>query len=59
MIACEISGEAMNDREMLQDLVRSATNAALDKMRQQSAAEANKMAGNLGLPPGMGLPGMP
>jgi DNA-binding YbaB/EbfC family protein len=59
MIACEISAEAVADREMLQDLVRSATNAALEKMRQQSAAEASKMAGNLGLPPGMGLPGMP
>jgi len=59
VIACEISADALGDREMLQDLIRSATNAALGKMRQQSAEEASKMAGNLGLPPGMGLPGMP
>ena len=58
-----ISEEAMalNDREMLEDLVAAATNQALTKVRQQLAEESQKMAANIGLPPGMmgsGFPGM-
>jgi DNA-binding YbaB/EbfC family protein len=48
----------LNDREMLEDLLRAATNQALEKTRQLVAEETNKMAGSLGLPPGMQLPGM-
>jgi DNA-binding protein YbaB len=47
------------DREMLEDLIRGATNQAIAKVRQQIADETTKMASNLGLPPGMGLPGVP
>ncbi|HBI45865.1 MAG TPA: YbaB/EbfC family nucleoid-associated protein [Planctomycetales bacterium] len=59
--ACVISEEIMKlgDREMLEDLIRGATNQAIAKVRQQIADETAKMASNLGLPPGMGLPGMP
>ena len=59
--ACMISEEIMKsgDREMLEDLIRGATNQAIAKVRQQIADETTKMASNLGLPPGMGLPGMP
>jgi nucleoid-associated protein EbfC len=59
--ACVISDEMMklNDREMLEDLIRGATNQAIAKVRQQIADETTKMASNLGLPPGMGLPGVP
>jgi hypothetical protein len=61
VIACVISDEIMKsgDREMLEDLIRGATNQAIAKVRQQIADETTKMASNLGLPPGMGLPGMP
>jgi hypothetical protein len=38
--------------------VVSAVNAAMTKMKQQVAEETGKMAGNLGLPPGIGLPGL-
>ena len=48
----------LNDREMLEDLLRAATNHALEKTRQMVAEETNKMAGALGLPPGMQLPGL-
>jgi nucleoid-associated protein EbfC len=51
----------LNDREMLEDLVAAATNQALTKVRAQLAEESQKMAANLGLPPGMlggGLPGL-
>ena len=52
------AGWALQDREMLEDLVRAATNQALTKVREQVNAEAQSMASNLGLPPGAGLPGL-
>ena len=63
VLTVRISEEAMalNDREMLEDLIAAATNQALNKARQQVAEESAKMAANIGLPPGMlgnGLPGM-
>lgn len=59
MLACQLSAEALADREMLEDLIRSATNQAVEKVRQQTTDEAGKLASGLGLPPGMNLPGMP
>ena len=57
-----ISEEAMalNDREMLEDLIAAATNQAMAKAREQVTQETAKVAQNMGLPPGMlgGLPGM-
>lgn len=64
VLSVRISEEAMalNDREMLEDLIAAATNQALTKVREALAKESAKMAENLGLPPGMlgggGLPGM-
>ena len=60
VLACSISDEVlpMNDKEMLEDLIRSATNQALDRARQQAAQETGKMAQGFGLPTAMGLPGM-
>ena len=52
---------ALNDREMLEDLIAAATNQALAKARQLVAEETAKMAGAIGLPPGLlgqGLPGI-
>jgi DNA-binding YbaB/EbfC family protein len=49
----------LNDREMLEDLIKAAANQAVEKARQLVAEETNKMAGNLGLPPGVGLPSLP
>lgn len=50
----------LNDREMLEDLIVAAVNAAMAKCRDQVAAETAKMASSLGLPPGMlgGLGGL-
>jgi len=61
VIACILSEEAMKsaDREMLGEMVRGAVNQALERVRTLVAEETSKMATNLGLPPGMGLPGMP
>jgi DNA-binding YbaB/EbfC family protein len=58
VVSCSFSDEAMKDREMLEELVRGAVNQALTKVRQQTAEETTKMATGLGLPPGIGLPGM-
>jgi nucleoid-associated protein EbfC len=60
VLRCEVSDELlkMNDREMLEDLVRGAVNQAIRKVRGLVAEETTKMAGELGLPTGMGLPGL-
>jgi len=60
ILSCRISDEAMqlNDREMLEDLIKSATNLALDKVRKLVAEETGKMAAGLGLPAGMSFPGL-
>lgn len=63
VLSCKIGDDAwkLNDREVLEDLVVAATNQALNKVREQLAAETQKMAASLGLPPGMlggGLPGL-
>ena len=58
--ACTISEEALklNDREMLEDLVKAAVNQAIANAREQVAEETSKLAMGMGLPPGMSLPGM-
>lgn len=57
-----ISDDAMklNDRELLEDLVTAAVNQALTRVRALVAAETQKLAASMGLPPGVmggGLPG--
>jgi len=60
LIACVISEDALklNDREMLEDLIKNAVNQAIQKARDLVAEETGKMASNLGLPAGMNLPGL-
>ena len=41
------------DLEMLQDLVTAAANDALRKARELLAQEVSRLAGGLGLPPGL------
>src|ERR1700692_2365877 len=55
--AVQLTDEALNgnDREMLEDLIKAATNHAIGKVRQLVADETTRMATGLGLPPGMGL----
>jgi DNA-binding YbaB/EbfC family protein len=61
VLSCTLSDEAfrLNDREMLEDMIRAATNQALQRVRELAAEETSKMAASFGLPPGMELPGMP
>lgn len=65
VLACTLTDEALeaNDREMLESLIRAATNQAIAKMRQQIAEETHKTMSSIGLPagmlpPDMGLPGL-
>ncbi len=60
VLACTLSPEvlALNDREMLEDLIKAATNQALDKARQMMGEETAKLMGGMGLPPGLNLPGL-
>src|SRR5260370_39306316 len=60
VLAVQLTDEALkdNDREMLEDLVKAATNQAIAKVRQLVADETGKMAAGLGLPAGMNLPGV-
>jgi DNA-binding YbaB/EbfC family protein len=60
VLACTLSDEAvrLGDREMLEDLIRAATNQALEKIRQQIAEETGKTMSEFGLPPGLKLPGL-
>jgi nucleoid-associated protein EbfC len=56
--ACTIQQDAMQDKEMLEDLIVSAVNQAMKKAKEQVAEETSKLAMGMGLPPGMGLPGI-
>lgn len=42
-----------NDAEMLQDLVRAAVNEALSRGRDMMKKELSRIAGGLGVPPGL------
>ena len=60
VVACTLSDEALKgDREVLEEMIRGAVNQALERVRRLAAEETQKMAANLGVPPGMGLPGLP
>lgn len=64
LLSVRISDDALalNDKEMLEDLITAAVNQATDKARALAGEEAAKMAQNMGLPPGLlnntGLPGL-
>ena len=56
VLAVRIATEAMEDREMLQDLTSAAFTNAMDKIRQAINAEMGVLAGGMGIP---GMPGFP
>jgi nucleoid-associated protein EbfC len=55
ILSVRIDREAVrgDDLEMLQDLVTAAANDALRKAREVLAQEFSRLAGGLGLPPGL------
>jgi len=63
MIGVTISPEALKDgdKDLLETMVRAATNQAIAKVQEAIANETQGMAANLGLPslrPGFNFPGM-
>lgn len=60
VLSCMISESAWNlqDRELIEDLIRGATNQAIEKVKQLVAEETGKMTQNLGMPGGGSLPGL-
>ncbi len=44
---------AMDDRELLEDLVRAATSEALRKVQDEIAASMQELTGGLPIPPGL------
>ena len=60
LLEVKINPEAVDpsDIEMLEDLVTSAVREALDRAKERHKERMQELTGGLGLPPGMGLPGM-
>jgi hypothetical protein len=46
------------EKQMVEDLVTAAFNAARDKADRVSAEQMKEMQGSMGLPPGFNLPGL-
>lgn len=53
ILSVSIAAAAMDDRELLEDLVRAAANEALRKAQAASAGKLSELAGSLPLPPGL------
>lgn len=53
VISVRIADDAMDDREMLEDLVVAATNDANRKARELMAGKMSALTGGLPLPPGL------
>jgi len=52
-----IAPDAMDDRELLEDLVRAAMGEALRTVQESSAQRMSTLAGGLPIPPGL-IPGL-
>src|SRR5437762_186653 len=50
ILSVTITDEASKDRELLEDLIRAATNQALVKVKALVSEETNKLAMEMGLP---------
>jgi DNA-binding YbaB/EbfC family protein len=52
VLAVRVAPEAAEDLAMLQDLIKAAFTAALDKARERSGAEMGALTAGMGVPPG-------
>jgi DNA-binding YbaB/EbfC family protein len=53
LLSVSIDPEAMEDREMLPDLIVAAVNEALDRSKELAASKMQEVTTGLGLPPGL------
>jgi len=59
VIDVRIAPEAMEDAEMLQDLIMAAFTSGIEKVRESINKEIGAMAGGLNIPGLTGMPGFP
>lgn len=52
-LSVAIDEEAMEDREMLEDMMRGAFNEAVKRVDEETQAKMGGMLGGMGLPPGL------
>ncbi len=52
-LSVAIDNEAMEDREMLEDMMRGAFNEAVKRVDEETQAKMGGMLGGMGLPPGL------
>ena len=52
-LSVAIDKEAMEDREMLEDMMRGAFNEAVKRVEEETQAKMGGMLGGMGLPPGL------
>jgi DNA-binding YbaB/EbfC family protein len=53
VLSVRIDPKAMDDRELVEDLLRAATNEAVRRSKQVVAAKLGQLASAMGLPPGL------
>jgi DNA-binding YbaB/EbfC family protein len=53
VLSVRIDPKAMDDRELVEDLLRAATNEAVRRSKQVVAAKLGQLAAAMGLPPGL------
>ena len=53
VLSIEIDEEVLEDRDMLQDMVRGAVNEAAKRVDDETQSKMGGMLGGMGLPPGM------
>lgn len=53
VLSVEIDPEAVEDIEMLQDMIRGAINECAKRVDEESQGKMQGMLGGMGLPPGM------
>lgn len=60
VLGCALSDDVLKnpDREFLEDLIKAAVNQAIERVRERIGEETAKMTAELGLPSGVGLPGV-
>ena len=53
VLSVDIEPDALEDREMLQDMIRGAVNEAVKRVDDEAQSKMGGMLGGMGLPPGL------
>lgn len=58
VLSCQLGDVSTATQTELEEWIATATNRAFDQVKQQLADEAQRVAQEIGLPPGLNLPGL-